>query len=84
MSLTEFWRPLAAVSPHLGLLLSCLPMDCLVLGLEAAGLCRAGFMNLVILKDLSLESLFQLEQFHHSKDLLHVLSEKAAAAALLP
>lgn len=50
-------------------------MDWLGLGFEAAGLCRAGFMNLVILKDLSLKSLLQPKQSHDSKELLHLLSE---------
>lgn len=59
-------------------------MDWLGLGLEAAGLCRAGYVNLVILKDLHLKSLFQPKQSHDSEELLHMLSETAAAAALLP
>lgn len=59
-------------------------MDWLVLRSEAGGLCRAGFMNLVILKDLSLKSLFQLKQFDDSEELLLLLSEKAVAAALPP
>lgn len=84
MALSKLWHPLAAVLLHLGLLLSCQPMDWLLLGSEAGGLCRAGFMNLVILKDLSLKSLFQFKQFDDSEELLLLLSEKAVAAALPP
>lgn len=83
LSLTEPRHPLAAVSLRLGLLLSCPCMDLLVLGLEAAGLCRAGFMNQIILKYRSLKSL-PTKKSHDSKELLHMLSEKAVVLPCSP